>query len=64
MPLNDFYQALTACGTAVALDPDKLCFSVQSRSKDIFETHVRSTTYYEALTNVEGLWPSVGRGLW
>ncbi|MGZ9190553.1 MAG: AGE family epimerase/isomerase, partial [Nitrospira sp.] len=56
MPLNDFYQALTVYGTVVALDPDNLCFSVQSRSKDVFETHVGPTTYYEVLTNVDGLW--------
>ena len=56
MNLNDFYQSIGVYGTVVALDVDKLSFSVQSRSNNVFETHVGPTTYYEVLTNVDGNW--------
>jgi mannose/cellobiose epimerase-like protein (N-acyl-D-glucosamine 2-epimerase family) len=56
MSYNDFYQSLTVCGTVTELNADGLSFSVQSRSGDVFDTYVGPTTYYEVLTNVDGLW--------
>ena len=56
MVLNEFYQSIGVYGTVVALDAQNLSFSVQSRSKNIFETYVGPTTYYEVLTNVDGIW--------
>ena len=56
MELNNFYQTATVCGTVINLDLDTLSFCVQSRSSDTFDTYVGSTTYYEVLTNIDGLW--------
>src|SRR5512147_412003 len=55
MPLSRYYQTCTVTGTVVSVDLNKLCFSVQARSGDVFETFVGLETYYQVLTNLDGL---------
>jgi len=56
MNLNQFYQALTVYGTVINVNLDKPSFSVKARSGDVFEAVVGPTTWYQVVTNLDGLW--------
>lgn len=55
MPLSAFNQNLTIFGTVVAVNPEKLSFSVKCRSADVFEAFCGPETWYEVVTNLDGL---------
>ncbi len=55
MPHRGFYDSVTIAGTVSEVDPKALMFSVRSRSDDLFEIHVGETTYYQVLSNLDGL---------
>src|SRR5512132_4376960 len=55
MSLNSFNQTLTVAGTIVSADPSKPSFSIQARSGDTFEAVVGRETYYQVLSNLDGL---------
>jgi mannose/cellobiose epimerase-like protein (N-acyl-D-glucosamine 2-epimerase family) len=53
---RNLYQELTVAGTVVAVDPDKPSFTVKARSGDLFEAFVGPTTWYQVVSNLDGLW--------
>ncbi len=55
MPLRSFYDSLTVAGTVTAIDANALKFSIRTRSDDLFDIDVGVTTYYQVLTNLDGL---------
>lgn len=55
MPLRSFYGNLTVAGTVTSIDADALKFSIRTRSDDLFDVNVGVTTYYQVLTNLDGL---------
>jgi mannose/cellobiose epimerase-like protein (N-acyl-D-glucosamine 2-epimerase family) len=55
MSLRSFNQALTVGGTIVNVDLGKPSLSIEARSGDIFEAIVGPSTYYQVLTNLDGL---------
>ena len=55
MSLNSFNQTLTIAGTIVSVDPRKPSFSIEARSGDSFEAVVGRETYYQVLSNLDGL---------
>jgi mannose/cellobiose epimerase-like protein (N-acyl-D-glucosamine 2-epimerase family) len=55
MSLNSFNQTLTVAGTIVSVDPSKPSFSIEARSGNTFEAVVGRETYYQVLSNLDGL---------
>ena len=55
MPLRTFYGSLTIAGTVTVVDAGALKFSVRTRSDDLFDINVGVTTYYQVLSNLDGL---------
>jgi mannose/cellobiose epimerase-like protein (N-acyl-D-glucosamine 2-epimerase family) len=55
MLFKNFFQNITVHGTVISVDRDKLSFTIQARSGDVFETMVGPTTYYQMLSNLDGL---------
>jgi mannose/cellobiose epimerase-like protein (N-acyl-D-glucosamine 2-epimerase family) len=55
MPLRSFYGNLTVAGTVTSIDAGALKFSIRTRSDDLFDVNVGVTTYYQVLTNLDGL---------
>ena len=55
MPLNAFNQTITIAGSVIAVDEAKPSFSLRARSGDVFEAVVGSETYYNVMTNLDGL---------
>lgn len=56
MALASYYQSLTLYGTVLAVEPDKASFTVKTRSGDVWEARVGPTTWYQVITNLDGLW--------
>jgi mannose/cellobiose epimerase-like protein (N-acyl-D-glucosamine 2-epimerase family) len=55
MPLRSFYDSLTIAGTVTSIDAGALRFSIRTRSDDLFDVNVGVTTYYQVLSNLDGL---------
>ena len=55
MSLRAFNEYLTIFGTVVAVNPEALSFSVKCRSADTFEAFCGPETWYEVVTNLDGL---------
>lgn len=55
MIIKDFVQNTTVHGTVIAVDLAKPSFSVKARSGDIFEAVVGPNTWYEVVSNLDGL---------
>lgn len=55
MPLRAFYDSLTIAGTVSAIDLDRKTFDLRTRGDDVFTVHVGPTTYYQVLSNLDGL---------
>ena len=57
MSLNRFNQTVTVAGTIVSVsaDPGNPSFSIAARSGDTFEAVVGRETYYQVLSNLDGL---------
>ena len=55
MPLNAFSQFLTVRGTVVSVAADKPSFTLKARSGDLIEAFVGPETYYEVVTNLDGM---------
>ena len=55
MPLRAFYDSLTIAGTVTSLDVGAKKFELRTRSDDHFTVYVGSTTYYQVLSNLDGL---------
>lgn len=55
MPLRAFYGNLTIAGTVASVDADALTFSVRARSDDLLNVNVGVTTYYQVVSNLDGL---------
>jgi mannose/cellobiose epimerase-like protein (N-acyl-D-glucosamine 2-epimerase family) len=56
MALKGLNVSVTVAGKVISIDPDNHAFSLQARSGDIFVTSVGATTYYQVLSNLDGLW--------
>lgn len=55
MPLRTFYDSLTIAGLVTSVDGGALKFSVRARSDDLFDINVGVTTYYQVVSNLDGL---------
>lgn len=55
MGLKFYSQGLTIYGSVTAVNPQKSSFCVAARSGDIFEVFVGPTTYYQVVSNLDGL---------
>lgn len=55
MPLRAFYGNLTVAGTVTSVDAGALKFSIRARSDDLFDVNVGVTTYYQVVSNLDGL---------
>lgn len=55
MPLRAFYDSLTVAGTVTSVDLNANSFALRTRSDDVFTVFVGSTTYYQVLSNLDGL---------
>ncbi len=55
MPLRAFYDSLTIAGTVTSLNPDSKSFELRAKSDDVFTVNVGPTTYYQVLSNLDGL---------
>jgi mannose/cellobiose epimerase-like protein (N-acyl-D-glucosamine 2-epimerase family) len=55
MPLRTFYDSLTIAGIVTSVDSGALKFSVRARSDDLFDINVGVTTYYQVVSNLDGL---------
>lgn len=48
-------ETITLAGNVVSVDEENSAFSIRTRSGDVIDVQVGSTTYYEVLTNVDGV---------
>ncbi len=55
MPLRAFYDSLTIAGTVTSLNSDSKSFELRVKSDDVFTVNVGPTTYYQVLSNLDGL---------
>jgi mannose/cellobiose epimerase-like protein (N-acyl-D-glucosamine 2-epimerase family) len=55
MSLHSFNQTLTVAGTVTGVDLAVPSFTVEARSGDVFQTFVSPSTYYQVVTNLDGL---------
>ncbi|MFO1154032.1 MAG: AGE family epimerase/isomerase [Rhodospirillales bacterium] len=55
MALNAFSQFLTVRGRVISIDAGKPSFTIKARSGDVFEAFVGPSTYYEVVTNLDGI---------
>ena len=55
MPFKAFNQYMTVYGTVVSVNAETLSFSVKCRSSDVIEVFCGSETWYEVVTNLDGL---------
>lgn len=55
MPLRTFHDSLTIAGIVTSVDAGALKFSIRARSDDLFDINVGVTTYYQVVSNLDGL---------
>ena len=55
MALRNYNQGLTVCGSVISVDLQRLSFSVKARSGDVFEMFVGPETYYQVVSNLDGV---------